>query len=55
VIAVTIAFLLAFSLGSACRYFDIPLPAPPTVGGAFLILALTGGYVVGQFLPAIHF
>jgi XapX domain-containing protein len=54
-IAASIGFLLSFLLGSACRYFDIPLPAPPSLGGAVLILALTGGYVVGQWLPAIHF
>jgi XapX domain-containing protein len=48
--ATYIGFLLTFILGAGCRYFDIPLPAPPTLGGAALILALTGGYVAGQWL-----
>jgi XapX domain-containing protein len=47
-IGTLIGFGLSFLLGSACRFFDIPLPAPPTWGGAILILALTAGYVVGS-------
>jgi XapX domain-containing protein len=51
-IATSLGFVLAFLLGSACRFFDIPLPAPPTWGGAILILVLTAGYVMGS---AFHF
>ena len=31
-----------------CKYFEIPAPAPPVVPGAFLVVAMTFGYVVGD-------
>jgi XapX domain-containing protein len=49
---VALAFALSFSIGAACRYFDIPNPAPGAVFGALLVLTMTVGYVVvGHFLP----
>jgi len=35
---------LGFFIGSACRWFDIPLPAPPNMVGALLVLAMTFGF-----------
>ena len=41
-----LGFLLAFLIGAACRYFEIPVPAPPKLVGALLVLTATLGYVV---------
>ncbi|MCG8414685.1 MAG: DUF1427 family protein [Pseudomonadales bacterium] len=41
-----LGIVLAFAIGAACRYFDIPLPAPPKLTGALLVLAMTGGFVI---------
>jgi XapX domain-containing protein len=38
-------FLLAFSIGAACRWFDVPLPAPPRLVGALLVVAITVGFL----------
>lgn len=37
---------LAFAIGVACRLADLPLPAPPVLIGALLVLAMTLGYVM---------
>jgi len=37
---------LALIIGIACRLAAIPLPAPPVLIGALLVLAMTLGYVV---------
>lgn len=41
-----IGLFLAFSIGFACRLAGVPLPAPPALIGALLVLAMTLGYVV---------
>ena len=41
-----IAVALALLIGAACRWFEIPVPAPPRFFGALLILAVTLGYVL---------
>lgn len=41
-----IAVTLAVLIGAACRWFEIPVPAPPRISGALLILAVTLGYVL---------
>ena len=43
-----LALLLAFGIGAACRWFDVPVPAPPRILGALLILAITLGYLVAD-------
>lgn len=40
--------LLGLAIGSFCRFFDIPLPAPPKIVGALLVLTMTLGFYVGQ-------
>lgn len=40
-----LGILIALALGALCRWMDIPVPAPPTVYGALLILAITLGYL----------
>lgn len=36
--------VLSLALGGSCRYFDIPVPSPPVLPGALLVLAMTLGY-----------
>lgn len=40
-----IGLILAFSIGFACRFFDIPVPSPNRLIGALLVLAITLGYL----------
>ena len=42
---IAIGVAIALFIGAACRYFDIPVPAPPKLVGALLILAVTVGYL----------
>jgi len=37
--------LLGFVIGSGCRWFDLPLPAPPRIVGALLVVAMTLGFI----------
>ena len=41
---------LGFLIGVACRWFDLPLPAPPKLVGALLVVAMTAGFVGVDFL-----
>jgi XapX domain-containing protein len=51
--AALIGIVLGLAIGVACRLLDIPLPAPPKLVGALLVLAMTLGYVgAGALLPA---
>lgn len=36
--------IVAFLVGAGCRYFDIPVPSPPVLPGALLVVAMTLGY-----------
>lgn len=48
-----IGVLLGLGIGVACRWFDVPVPAPPRLMGAILVLSLTTGYVMtDRFLAA---
>jgi len=40
-----IGLLLAFGIGAACRWFELPVPAPPKLLGALLVVAMTMGYL----------
>ncbi|MCP3141890.1 DUF1427 family protein [Pyxidicoccus xibeiensis] len=42
--------LLALAIGAGCRLLDIPLPAPPKLQGALLVVAMTVGYLLGDQL-----
>lgn len=39
-----IGLLLGFAIGAGCRWFDLPLPAPPRLVGALLVVAMTLGF-----------
>lgn len=49
---VALGLLLALVIGVACRLAGIPLPAPPVLIGALLVLAMTLGYVATDRLAA---
>lgn len=43
-----IGFALALAIGLGCRLLDLPLPAPPRLEGALLVVAMTLGFLAGQ-------
>ena len=42
---VALGLLLGLGLGALCRWLDIPLPAPPVLPGAVLVITMTLGYM----------
>lgn len=40
-----IGILVALSIGIICRIAGLPLPAPPVIVGALLVIAMTVGYI----------
>ncbi len=45
-----ISLLLAAGIGVLCRLTGIPVPAPPVLVGALLVLSMTTGYLLGGSL-----
>jgi XapX domain-containing protein len=45
---IAIGFVLALAIGVLCRVASVPLPAPPVVIGALLVVAMTVGYVLAD-------
>ena len=43
---IALGFLLAFGIGVLCRVAGVPLPAPPVLIGALLVVAMSAGYVL---------
>ena len=41
---VLVGGIVAFLVGAGCRYFDVPVPSPPVLPGALLVVAMTLGY-----------
>ena len=39
-----IGVVVSLVVGAGCRFFDIPVPSPPVIPGALLVLAMTIGY-----------
>jgi XapX domain-containing protein len=54
-VKITAGLILGFLMGAACRWFDIPLPAPPKLVGALLVVAVTLGYSATDKLIAAKF
>ena len=52
---VSVGILLGLLIGAACRWFDIPVPSPPKLTGALLVVAMTAGYLVTDKLIAARF
>jgi XapX domain-containing protein len=47
--------VLGLFIGASCRWFDIPVPSPPKLAGALLVVAMTVGYMVTDRLIATKF
>ena len=45
-----VGLFLAFAIGAGCRLFDIPVPSPPNLMGALLVLSITVGYLAADRL-----
>lgn len=43
--AAILGIALGFGIGAGCRWFDLPLPAPPRLVGALLVVAMTVGFL----------
>jgi len=43
---IALGFFLAMAIGMICRLAGIPVPAPPALVGALLVVAMTTGYIV---------
>jgi XapX domain-containing protein len=42
---------LGFIIGAGCRVLDLPLPAPPKLTGALLVVMMTLGFILtGELL-----
>jgi XapX domain-containing protein len=50
-----VGIILGLLIGAACRWFEIPLPAPTKLLGALLVLAVTLGYAATDKLIATRF
>ena len=44
-IASLVGLILGFLIGVGCRWFDLPLPAPPRIVGALLVVFMTLGFL----------
>lgn len=44
-----IGIVLGLSVGAGCRWADIPVPSPPSIPGALLVLAMTLGFQAVDF------
>ncbi|MGB5334928.1 MAG: DUF1427 family protein [Woeseiaceae bacterium] len=44
-ITATLGVLLGLVIGFACRWWDLPLPAPPKLTGAMLVVFMTLGFL----------
>jgi len=43
-----LGMILCLAIGFACRWCDIPLPAPPNLVGALLVVSMTLGFVAAD-------
>ena len=43
--AALVGIVLGLAIGGGCRWFDVPLPAPPKLVGALLVVAMTLGFL----------
>ena len=47
---ILLGLAFSFAVGAACRWFDIPSPAPPKIVGALLVVAMTVGFLAADWL-----
>jgi len=48
-VKIALGFVLAVLIGSLCRLAGIPVPAPPALVGALLVVSLTSGYLTVDY------
>jgi XapX domain-containing protein len=46
---IILGLLLAFGIGVVCQLTGIPVPAPPVIVGALLVVAMTSGYLLVDY------
>ncbi len=51
-LSLVIGLSLGFGIGAGCRYLDIPVPAPPRIEGALLVVAMTLGFIAAGHFAA---
>ncbi|MTI09940.1 DUF1427 family protein [Curvivirga aplysinae] len=47
-VKVALGLFLGFVIGFGCAFFSIPVPAPPVLIGALLVVAMTSGYILAD-------
>ena len=47
-----LGLLLGLGIGAACRKLDLPLPAPPKLVGASLVVVMTLGFLAADYTLA---
>ena len=52
---VVMGLILGLLIGAGCRWFDIPVPSPPKLVGALLVVAMTIGYMATDQLISAKF
>lgn len=52
-ISAVVGVVLGLLIGVICRWFDLPLPAPPKLVGALLVVAMTLGFMTGNMIVGI--
>ena len=52
-IKTVVGLLLGLSIGIACRWFDVPVPSPPKLIAALLVVAMTVEYIATDKLLAL--
>ena len=53
-IKIAAGIVLGTLIGAGCRWLDIPLPAPPKLMGALLVVAMTLGYMATDRFLSQH-
>lgn len=46
IVKIVCGVVVGVLIGVGCRFFEIPLPGPPAILGAFLAVAMATGYTV---------
>ena len=50
--AALLGLLLGLAIGAGCRWLDLPLPAPPKLTGALLVVCMTLGFLASDYALA---
>lgn len=43
-----LGIILGLLIGAGCRWLDVPVPSPPKLLGALLVVAMTVGYMAAD-------